>query len=158
MKPIADIYDENPNQVKVASPLFKSYGKNTQFHGEIVTVKCYEDNSKVKQMCQSSGEGKVLVVDGGGSLSCALVGGNVAVSAAENGWSGLIVYGCIRDSVEIADVSIGIKALNTNPTKSIKNDVGLINVKVNFAGIDFVPGAYVYSDEDGIAVSEDGLL
>ncbi len=149
----ADLYDQYEDLLKVALPIFSSYGDKTKFSGEIITIKCYEDNSLVAKKVGENGKGKVLIIDGGASLNCALVGGNLAKKAEENGWEGIIVYGCIRDSVEIAPMNIGIKAINTNPKKSVKRNLGIENLVVSFANVDFVPGEYVYSDEDGIVIS-----
>ena len=154
----ADLYDEHGNTLQIATPVFKDYGQKNCFGGQIVTVKCHEDNSLVRETLGSDGTGKVLVVDGGGSLRCALVGDRLAQKAIDNGWAGIIVYGCIRDSRLINEMDIGIKALNTNPTKSIKRGVGLLNETVVFAGATFKADAYVYADEDGVAVSANKLL
>lgn len=153
----ADLSDKYPDIVRVADPLFKSYGAKTSFGGQIETVKVFEDNVLVKERLCQNGQGKVLVVDGGGSLRCALVGDIIAKSAADNGWEGIIVYGCIRDSAVIETISIGIKALNTHPLKSVKHGHGNKQVPVSFAGVTFRPDYYVYSDADGILVSETPL-
>lgn len=149
----ADLCDDYIDQLQVATPMFKSYGKNPRFMGPIATLKVFEDNQQVRDMLASPGEGRVLVVDGGGSLRCALVGGNLGQLGVDNGWAGILVYGCIRDAVEINEQAIGVKALNTNPTKSIKRGVGEENIVVRFADVTFTPGHYLYSDEDGICVS-----
>lgn len=154
----ADLYDAYEDLLQVALPIFKSYGNLSKFHGEIVTVKCFEDNSLVAENLGKNGEGKVLVVHGGGSLKCALVGDNLAKKAIDNGWAGIIVNGCIRDSHIINQMQIGIRALNTNPKKSVKKNAGLLNETVHFAEVTFVPGHFVYADEDGIVISEKPLL
>lgn len=155
----ADLYDAHEGKVQVCLPLFQSYGAKKQFHGSIVTIKCHEDNTLVGDTLRSeNGVGKVLVIDGGGSLRCALVGDLIAEAAIKNGWEGIIVYGCIRDSAPIHQMNIGIKALNTNPTKTVKRKTGLLNEVVNFANVTFKPGAFVYSDEDGILVSDEALI
>lgn len=148
-----DLYDLYGNQLQVALPLFQSYGAKKKFSGKIVTVKCHEDNSYVAEQVSLSGHGNVLVVDGGGSLRCALVGDNLAQKAIDNGWQGIVVFGCIRDSAIINQMDIGIKALQTNPAKSVKRNTGLINEIVRFADVMFTPGNFLYSDEDGIVVS-----
>lgn len=153
----ADLSDKYPDVVRVAEPIFKSYGAKSSFGGQIETVKIFEDNVLVKEALSQPGQGKVLVVDGGGSLRCALVGDIIAKSAADNGWEGVIVYGCIRDSATIATISIGIKALNTHPLKSVKQGHGNKQNPVTFAGVTFHPGQYVYSDADGVMVSEKPL-
>jgi regulator of ribonuclease activity A len=151
----ADLYDANEEKVNVCLPLFQSYGNKTKFHGKIVTIKCHEDNTLVGDTLRNeNGKGKVLVIDGGGSLRCALVGDLIAAAAVKNDWEGIIVFGCIRDSSEINKMNIGIKALNTNPTKTVKRKTGLLNEIVNFANVTFYPEAFVYSDEDGILVSD----
>lgn len=155
----ADLYDANEGKVEVCYPLFQSYGAKKKFSGEIVTIKCHEDNTLVGDtLRQENGKGKVLVIDGGGSLRCALVGDLIAAAAVKNEWEGIIVYGCIRDSAEINKMEIGVKALNTNPTKTVKRKTGLLNEVVNFSNVTFKPGAFVYSDEDGILVSATSLI
>jgi regulator of ribonuclease activity A len=155
----ADLYDAHEGKVKVAEPMFRTYGGKGKFYGEIVTIKCHEDNSLVGQtLKEKNGKGKVLVVDGGGSLRCALVGDQLAEKAMANEWEGIIVYGCVRDSGMINDMEIGIRALNTNPVKSVKRGTGVFNEPVTFAGITFRPGSYVYADEDGILVSDNLLV
>ncbi len=150
----ADLYDEYGDSLQVATPMFTSYGGKKKFSGMISTVKCHEDNSYVRSTLEQSGNGKVLVVDGGGSLRCALLGDMLAELGIKNGWSGVVVYGCIRDSGEIGAMDIGVKALNTNPKKSLKKDIGERDVTVTFAGVNFIPGHYLYADEDGIVVSD----
>ncbi len=153
-----DLCDENEGKVKVATPMFQAYGGKTRFHGQIQTVKVFEDNVFVRDLLSEPGTGKVLVVDGGGSLRCALVGDLIAAMAQKNGWEGIIVYGCIRDSGVINGIDIGVRALNTNPLKSIKQGAGYKNIPVTFAGITFEPGEFVYVDEDGIITSATALI
>lgn len=153
-----DLCDENEGKVKVATPMFQAYGGKARFHGQIQTVKVFEDNVFVRDILSEPGTGKVLVVDGGGSLRCALVGDLIAAMAQKNGWEGIIVYGCIRDSGVINGIDIGVRALNTNPLKSIKQGAGYKNIPVTFAGITFEPGEFVYVDEDGIITSATALL
>lgn len=147
-----DLYDAHENDVQVAEPLFRNYGGAARFSGSIATLKLHEDNSLVRTALETPGNGRVLVIDGGGSLRCALVGDQLAVLAAKNGWAGIVVNGCIRDSVEIGRMDIGIKALNTNPRKSVKKGAGDRDVPVTFAGVTFRPGEFVYADEDGLLV------
>lgn len=155
----ADLYDAHEGNVQVATPLFKPYGMKKQFYGIIQTIQCFEDNSFVGDTLRNeNGKGKVLVIDGGGSLRCALVGDLIAAAALKNEWEGILVYGCIRDSVEINQMGIGIKALNTNPKKSVKKNIGTKNEPVHFADVDFVPGKFIYADEDGILISEKPLF
>lgn len=153
----ADLCDEHAAGIQVATPLLRAYGGTSAFHGQIVTVKVYEDNVLVRQTLEERGEGKVLVVDGGGSLRCALVGDRLAALARENGWAGIVINGCIRDSEAIARIPIGVRALNTNPQKSAKHGTGERHVSVTFAGITFDHGHSLYADEDGIVVSEQKL-
>jgi regulator of ribonuclease activity A len=144
--------------VRVVAPMFQRYGGQTSFSGQIVTLKLFEDNSLVREAFGEDGRGKVLVIDGGGSLRCALVGDQLAILAAKNGWAGAIVYGCIRDSGDINGIDIGMRALNTHPQKSIKKGVGDRDIAVTFGGVTFHPGEYIYADEDGILVSDKALV
>lgn len=144
--------------VRVVAPMFQRYGARTRFAGEIVTLKIFEDNSLVRTAFAENGRGKVLVIDGGGSLRCALVGDQLAILAQKNGWEGVIVYGCIRDSADINGIEIGVRALNTHPQKSIKKNVGDRDIAVTFGGVTFNPGEWLYADEDGVLVSNKPLL
>ena len=153
----ADICDQQENKVKIALPIFKSFGQKKSFGGEIVTVKVFEDNVLVKEMLGKNGKGKVLVVDGGGSLRCALMGDNLAKMVLDNEWEGVLIYGCIRDSADIDKMEVGVKALNTIPFKSRKGGNGEVDVAVTFAEVSFKPGEFVYADEDGVIVA-DGKL
>jgi regulator of ribonuclease activity A len=136
---------------------FRSFGRASRFGGAIRTVRCHHDNALLKQVLSQPGAGQILVIDGGGSLHCALVGDVIAGLAAANGWSGLVVHGAIRDSGAMAALEIGIKALGTNPRKSGKAGSGECEVTVEFGGAVFRPGHYLYSDEDGIVVSASAL-
>ena len=149
----ADLHDEHEGKVRVANILMQSYGQKTRFSGPISTVKCFEDNSLVRTALEEPGNGRVLVVDGGGSIRCALVGDKLAELGMENGWEGLIVHGCIRDSAVISTLGIGIKALGANPRRSVKKGVGERDIPLNFADANFTPGDYLYADEDGILLS-----
>ena len=152
-----DLCDAHPNKVRVAEPGFGDFGGEIDFHGSIYTIKCYEDNSFVRKALETDGTGKVLVVDGGGSMRCALLGDMLGDLAIKNKWNGIIVYGCIRDSAALALLPLGIKALDTIPLKSNKRNEGQENITVHFAGVDFVPGEHVYCDADGIIVSKEAL-
>lgn len=154
----ADLCDAYPDQVDIAMPLFKDFGKYPVFGGEISTVQCFEDNSLVRTRLKTPGTGKVLVVNGYASMNCALLGDRLAESAATNGWQGIIVYGCVRDTSVLIQTKIGIKALAAHPQKSKKENTGEVDVPVTFAGIRFVPGEYVYADQDGVIVSKENLL
>lgn len=151
----ADLCDDYIDKLKVAIPIgLNNYGGKSSFHGEIVTVKCLDNNPLVRSTLSENGKGKVLVVDGEASKNCALTGDNIAQLAYDNEWAGIIINGCIRDSVAISKINIGVKALYTNPTKSGKMEGGAVNIPVTFANITFIPGDYLYSDEDGIVVSK----
>lgn len=152
-----DLCDENPELVRIVEPIFTNFGGKKAFYGEIVTVKCHEDNSVVKENVGKAGEGKVMVVDGGGSLRCALLGDMLAAKAAENGWAGIVIYGCIRDVDEIANTDLGVQALRTIPIKSNRQGRGDLNVSVTFGGVTFHPGEYLYADNNGVIVSREPL-
>ena len=151
--PTADLYDEHEELVSVAEPMFADFGGDIAFHGPIATIKCYEDNSLVRKRLSEPGNGQVLVVDGGGSTNCALLGDKLAQLGVDNHWAGLVIFGCIRDSAVIADMELGVKALATTPRKSVKRDQGLTGLAVTFAGVTFEPGHFLYADEDGILVA-----
>ena len=150
----ADLYDEHEGKVQVVNAFLQNFGGKKYFFGPISTVKCLEDNSLVRAALQEPGRGRVLVVDGGASNRCALVGDMLAEMGMKNGWAGLIVYGCIRDSAVVATLPIGIKALGTNPRRSVKKGIGERDVILNFADAAFTPGDCLYADEDGILLSE----
>jgi regulator of ribonuclease activity A len=156
-----DLCDEFESELgrslRVVAPMFQRYGGRSSFSGEIVTLKIFEDNSLVRTAFAENGKGKVLVIDGGGSLRCALVGDQLAILAQKNGWEGVVVYGCIRDSADINGIDIGVRALNTHPQKSIKKDVGDRDIAVTFGGVTFNPGDWLYADEDGVLVSGKAL-
>ena len=154
----ADLCDEHSDSLSVAAPMFRDFGRNISFSGPITTVKCFEDNSLVREQLEKPGNGRVLVVDAGGSMRCAMVGDILAKMGADNGWSGILVYGCIRDSGVIANIDIGVKALGTLPLKSVKKGVGEVDVNVHFADTDFIPGHFLYADEDGVIVSPSALV
>ena len=151
-----DLCDEYP-EVEVLEPMFNNFGGKESFGGEIVTIKCHEDNSLVKEQVGMPGNGKVMVVDGGGSLRNALLGDMLAEKAAENGWEGLVIYGCIRDIDVIMETDLGVQALATNPRKTEKKGLGEMNVPVKFAGVQMNPGNFIYADNNGIIVSEKKL-
>jgi regulator of ribonuclease activity A len=148
----ADLSDEYGERVQVCEPIFQAFGKRVSFGGPISTVSCFEDNSRVKEAVESPGDGRVLVVDGGGSRRCALLGGNLGAAAVRNGWSGVIVYGCVRDSRELNEMELGIRALAATPLRSQKRNEGQRDVPVRFGGVTFRPGDHVRVDEDGIVV------
>ena len=136
---------------------FRDFGGQRAFHGAIATVKLFEDNALVRSILETPGAGRVLVVDGGGSMRCALLGDQLAELAVRNGWAGVVVHGCIRDSEAIGQLPLGVKALATHPLKSIKRGEGQREIPVRFAGVQFRPGAWLYADGDGLIVSEQPL-
>lgn len=148
-----DLCDAHEGAVNVVEPMFQSFGGKAAFSGQINTIKCFEDNSLVREALGKPGAGRVLVVDGGGSLRCALLGDQIAALAEKNRWEGVVVYGCIRDSEAIDRLDIGVRALATHPLKSVKKGVGDIDVPVTFGGVTFRPGHYLYADADGIIVA-----
>ncbi len=154
----ADLCDEFSDTLQIVTPMFQSFGGNKRFSGIIQTVKIFEDNVFVREMLSENVSGDVLVVDGGGSLRCALLGDMLAEMGYKNGWAGVVVYGCIRDSADINEMPIGVRALQTNPLKSIKKGWGDKNIPVTFAGATFNPNDYLYADEDGIILSKEKLI
>ena len=153
----ADICDAYADRVQVCEPLFQAYGGITATHGVVSTVRCFEDNSRVKEAVESPGQGRILIVDGGGSRRHALFGGNLGKAAVKNGWAGVIIYGCIRDSAELGGMKLALRALGTMPLRSEKRGEGERDMPVRFAGVTFRPGDYVYADEDGIVVAREQL-
>lgn len=153
----ADLCDEHSGQLQICEPLFSSFGGRARFFGEVSTVKCFEDNSLVREAVAEPGNGRVLVVDAGGSPRCAMLGDMLGAKAVANGWSGVIMYGLIRDSIDLAGMDLGVMALGTIPLKSKKKGVGERDVAVRFAGVQFVPGMHVYADEDGIICAAEPL-
>jgi regulator of ribonuclease activity A len=143
--------------LRVVAPMFKCYGARPAFSGQIVTLKLFEDNTLVRTLFSEDGKGKVLVIDGGGSMRCALVGDQLALLAHKNGWEGVIVYGCIRDSADINAIDIGVRALDTHPQRSVKKGAGERDLALTFGGVTFNPGEYIYADEDGVLVSTTAL-
>lgn len=152
-----DLCDAHPDKVKVLEPLFRSYGAKRCFLGEVVTVKCFEDNSLVKDFAARDGTGKVLVVDGGGSLRRALLGDLIAEAMVKNGWQGIVINGCVRDVGALNALDLGIRALNSIPVKTEKRGLGDADVAVRFAGVDIEPGQWLYADETGMLVSDEAL-
>jgi regulator of ribonuclease activity A len=153
----ADLCDDHGDRVQVCEPIFHAFGGRRAFHGPISTVRCFEDNSRVKEAVEGPGAGRVLVVDGGGSRRHALLGDKLGLAAVRNGWAGVIIHGCIRDSAELGRMDLGIRALGTMPLRSDKRGEGERDVPVRFAGVTFRPGEFVYVDEDGIIVAATAL-
>ncbi|HAS42615.1 MAG TPA: putative 4-hydroxy-4-methyl-2-oxoglutarate aldolase [Microscillaceae bacterium] len=154
----ADLWDEFAQELTFLNVDFRHFGAKTSFAGKVVTLKLYEDNTYVRKLLAEPGAGKVLVVDGGGSTRCALVGDNIAKLAMDNNWAGVIVYGCIRDAQVINQMQVAIKALGTCPVKSIKRDVGIVGEALIIEGTKINAGQYVYADMDGILLSDRKLV
>ena len=148
----ADLYDRCGDQVRVCAPIFRDFGGRGAFAGAAVTVKCFEDNSRIKEALAESGQGRVLVADCGGSLRCAMLGDQIAAGAVENGWAGVVLTGCVRDSVALAKMDLGIKALGTTPRKSTRRGEGQRDLPVDVGGVRIEPGEWVSADQDGIVV------
>ena len=153
-----DLCDQHPGKVAAAEPLFNSYGARTRFGGRIETIKCFEDNSLVRDAVATPGSGRVLVIDGGGSLRRALLGDMLAAKAVVNGWEGIVIYGCLRDVDAINAMDLGVKALGCHPMKTDKRGEGQRDLTLHFAGLLWRPGDYVYADGNGIIVAADNLL
>lgn len=147
-----DISDAHP-AAQVAAPIFRHFGGVIRFGGAVKVIKVFEDNSLVRDQLEQPGEGRVLVIDGGASMRCALVGGNLGQLGVNNGWAGIVVYGCVRDSGELGEQNIGVMALATHPKKSVKRGVGEEDLEVAFADMRIAPGDWLYADEDGIVVA-----
>jgi len=152
-----DICDDFLADLQVLEPLFSEYGDSEQFSGEVVTIKCFEDNTLLKQTLGTDGSGKVMVVDGGGSLRRALLGDILAAMAADNGWQGVVINGCVRDVEILKTIRLGVRALNCHPVRSDKRNEGQLNVPIAFAGANIKPGQYLYADENGILVANSKL-
>jgi len=153
-----DLCDDHPDDVRVCEPMFASFGGRETFGGQIVTVKCHEDNSRVKELLATPGKGRVLVVDGGGSMRCALLGDLIGESAVKNGWEGVIVYGCVRDVDALIQLDLGVHALAAIPLKSVRKSIGEVDLPVTFGGVTFTAGEFVYADNNGVIVSARNLL
>lgn len=151
-----DLSDAHPD-VQVAEPIFRDFGGRRAFHGPMTTLKLFEDNALVRTALEGPGNGRVLVIDGGGSMRCALLGDQLAELAVRHEWAGVVVFGCIRDSEAIGRLPLGVKALATHPLKSIKRGEGQRDLPVRFAGVTFRPGAWLYADADGVILSDRAL-
>jgi len=138
---------------RVLPPAFSEFGAKPRFAGPVVTVKCFEDNTPVKRLLEGPGEGRVLVVDGGGSLRRALVGGNIGAAAARNGWAGVVIDGCVRDVAELRVCELGIRALASMPMPTDRKVDGQTGIPVQIQGVWVRPGDWLYADEDGMVVS-----
>lgn len=153
----ADLIDIAPDTPSCETQ-FRSFGKRNCFSGKIRTVKCECDNGLVKQLMNTPSDGEVVVIDGSGSLYSALMGDMIAAAGAKNGWAGAVIYGAIRDNEAMNGMDFCVKALGTNPRKSAKDGAGSVDIPVSFGGVTFTPGHYLYSDSDGILVSEQPLI
>jgi len=154
---LPEICDTYPQSVRILEPCLINFGGRETFYGEIVTIKTFEDNSKVREQVSKDGRGKVLVIDGGGSLRHALLGDMLAQKASDNGWSGIIIHGCVRDVNAMADIKLGVQALGAHPLKTDKRGLGDVDVAICFGGVSFHPGEYIYADNNGVLVSEKPL-
>lgn len=148
-----DLCDAHPGAVAIATPRLASFGGRRRFCGPIATLRCFEDNSLVRTMLGEPGDGRVLVVDGGGSTRCALVGDQLGALGVGNGWSGIVVWGCVRDTVALGAMDLGVLAVAAHPQKSVKRGAGERDIAVSFADVTFRPGHYLYADADGLIVA-----
>lgn len=153
-----DLCDQFSDELQIVAPLFKNFGGKKVFSGEVVTIQCYEDNSLVKEQVEQPGNERVLVIDGGGSLRCALLGDMLAKKAMDNGWQGLVIYGCVRDVDEIAQMNLGVQAQASMPLRSIRKGKGELNLSISFGGVTFKPGDYLYADNNGIVLASRSLI
>ena len=159
-----DLLDDNEDKdLQVVSPsidgkFFRSFGARKTFGGQVVTVKCFEDNSRVKELLATDGTGKVLVVDGGASMRCALMGDMIAESAVKNHWNGVIIYGCVRDVDAIGELDLGVQALACIPQKSTRKGVGETGLTLAFGGVTIAQDDYIYADNNGIVVAKEALV
>lgn len=154
----ARLCDQFPGRhLQVAEPIFKSFGAKPSFEGYVTTLKTFEDHALLKDAVAESVTNRVLVVDGGGSHRCALLGSELIQSACENGWQGLVIYGCVRDVMDLASLPIGIRALHAHPFNSHARGGGDRDKLISFAGVNFRSGSYLYADEDGIIVCDEPL-
>lgn len=155
MRPTPDLCDDHAEQVRVVTGLrWQNFGGLDRFGGPIATVKCFEDNSRVKETLASDGDGRVLVVDGGGSLRHALIGDSIATKARANGWTGIVIYGACRDVEVLAGIEFGVMALGCVPRRSVRRGEGQTGLAVQFGGVTFRPGDHLYADANGIIVAE----
>lgn len=155
MRSTPDLCDDHADHVQVVCGLnWHSYGGRDRFGGEIVTVKCFEDNSSIKELLGTEGNGRVLVVDGGGSLRNALIGDMIATNARDNGWAGIIIHGACRDVDVLPDIEFGVFALGCVPRKSVRRGEGQVDIPISFGGVTFRPGEYVYADANGVIVAD----
>ena len=150
---LSDAHSDANEGLRYLATGYQDFGGRVRFHGQAKTLVTFEDNTKLRAAVETPGEGRVLVVDGGGSMNCALFGGNLAKLAADNGWAGVIIHGCVRDRAELKAEAVGIKALASHPKKSHKRDLGTYDVSLRFSGVTINPGDWIYADEDGVVIS-----
>ena len=155
---LPDLCDQHGDALQVADPLFHEFGGKPLFYGQAVTLSCYEDNSLVRELVNRPGQGRVMVIDGGGSLRRALLGDQLAIKAAEQGWEGIVIFGAVRDVGTLATLALGVKALAACPVKTEKLGQGELDAVVSFAGVTIHPGDYVYADLNGVLVSAARLI
>lgn len=155
---LPDLCDQHGDTLQVADPLFHDFGGKPLFYGQAVTLSCYEDNSLVRELVNRPGQGRVMVIDGGGSLRRALLGDQLAIKAAEQGWEGIVIFGAVRDVGTLATLALGVKALAACPVKTEKLGQGELDAVVSFAGVTIHPGDYVYADLNGVLVSATRLI
>lgn len=151
---LCDVYLD---QVDVVEPMFSNFGGSASFAGQVTTIKCFEDNGLIRSVLEQDGQGRVLLIDGGGSLRRALIDAEIASLAEENEWEGLVVYGSVREVDELEDMNIGIQALASIPVGASQTDIGELDVPVNFGGVSFLPEDYLYADNTGIILSQEPL-
>jgi regulator of ribonuclease activity A len=156
--PTCDLYDTYLDQARVPSLYWQSYGGRKQFCGPAVTIKCFEDNSRLKECTEIPGNHRVLVVDAGGSNRCAVMGDMLAASAASNQWAGIVVYGCVRDVTALSQIDLGIVALGTTPRKSTRRGEGSMDLPITIGNVTCNPGDYVYVDQDGVLILDPKLV
>lgn len=153
----SELCDVYLDQVDVVEPMFSSYGGRSSFGGQITTVKCFEDNGLIREVLEQSGVGRVLLIDGGGSLRRALIDAEIAQLAADNEWEGLVVYGCVRHVDELDELEVGIHAMASIPVGADQQGSGDVDVAVNFGGVTFLPEDHLYADNTGVILSPEPL-
>ncbi|MBD1573121.1 ribonuclease E activity regulator RraA [Vibrio sp. S17_S38] len=151
---LCDIYLD---QVDVVEPMFSNFGGLSSFAGQVTTVKCFEDNGIIRSVLQEEGTGRVLLIDGGGSLRRALIDAELAILAEENSWEGIVIYGSVREVDDLEERQVGIQALAAIPVGATQNNIGEIDVPVNFGGVTFLPEDYLYADNTGVILSQEPL-
>ncbi len=152
-----DLCDDHADKVSVFKPMYHNFGGVKRFFGEVETVKCFEDNSRVKEAFATEGRGRVLVVDGGASVRCALIGDMIAADAIKNGWAGIVIRGACRDVHELQTMQFGVRALASIPLKSIRKGAGEAGIEIDMDGVSVKSGSWLYADETGIVIAEESL-